>query len=74
MDRVIIIHKASDFRLNAPRQERNFDYVNSEEYKKKHNLQKTKHYDISPSNTGEKYPVGLNNSFNDADRDVGNLI
>lgn len=72
MDRVII-HRAYDFKLNAPRQEQSYDWTTSEEYKKKHNLQKTKQYDISPSNTGEKYPAGLNNSFSKSDGDVGLL-
>ncbi len=58
----------------APRQERTYDWINPEEYKKKHNKQDTKQFETSPSNTGEKYPTGINNSFSESDRDVGNLI
>jgi DNA-directed RNA polymerase subunit M/transcription elongation factor TFIIS len=58
----------------APRQERSYDWINPEDYKKRHSTQKSKQYETSPSNTGEKYPTGVNNSFSESDRDVGNLI
>ncbi|MDD5589138.1 MAG: hypothetical protein PHP92_03740 [Candidatus Nanoarchaeia archaeon] len=61
--------QAENFRGNAPRQDTSFDYTTSDEYKKKNNLQKTKQYDISPTNTGDKYPP-LVNSFSDGDKDV----
>jgi hypothetical protein len=67
--------EASDFRGNAPRQDRDHDFTNSEEYKQKRNKQDSKHYDIAPSNTGDgsKYPNGVNNSFGDSDADIGTL-
>ncbi len=66
--------KAYDPKLNTPRQERNFDWTNREEYKRKHNPQQTKQYDISPSNTtGDKYNP-LSNSAGESDKDVGNLL
>ncbi len=70
-----LYHSAEDFRGNTPQQDRHHDWINSEEYKQKHNKQDSKHYDIAPSNTGDgtKYPSGVNNSFGDSDVDLGNI-
>ncbi len=63
--------QASDPKVNAPRQDRSFDWLNEREYNRRNNPQKSERYDVSPSNIGDKYPEG--NKFNDADVDVGNL-
>jgi hypothetical protein len=68
--------KAYNPDMNKPRPERNFDWINQEEYKKKHNPQESKHFDISPSNVGDNknYDPETGNTFGKSDRDVGNLI
>lgn len=65
---------ASDFHGNAPSQETHYDWDTSEEYKKKHNLQKSKQYETSPSNVGDgsKYPAPQN-SFGEQDKDLSNF-
>lgn len=65
---------AEDVRMHGQRPDVNYDWINSEEYKKKHNLQKSKQFDISPTNVGDKRDSSEYNSFGDSDKDLGNLM
>ena len=65
--------KTADLNGNKLRPERNFDWLNREDYRREINKQKTKRYDTTPSNVGDKYPP-ITNSFNDADIDVSSTF
>jgi len=67
----ILDKTAEDFKGHGQRPETNYDWINREEYKKKHNPQKTNQYDIAPSNVGDnKYADDLYNNFGGNDKEL----
>ncbi len=69
----IKLKNANGPEVNTPRQETSYDWINSEEYKKRNQSQKSKTYDHSPSNVdGEKFTT-LENAFGDNDKNLSNF-